>query len=84
MSKPINLSDFDYLYIFFMLLQKQIQDFIKSNYLPSVIKQIPQDQDLSNGLLTLTVKIDMVKTLRQAREIRTFIFGNFIEFNQLI
>ena len=67
-----------------MLVQHQIKAYIKSNFLPSVLKQIPINEDLSQRLLTLTVKIDLIKTLKQAKDIGTFIIGNFIEFQQLV
>jgi hypothetical protein len=67
-----------------MLLQKQIKAHIKTNFLPSVIKKIPQDYDPTHGLLTLTVKVDLMKTFRQASHIASFIVGNFSEFYQIV
>jgi len=67
-----------------MLVQHQIKTYIKNNYLPAVLKQIPINKDITQSLLTLTVKIDLIKTLKQAKDIATFIIGNFIEFHLLV
>jgi hypothetical protein len=60
-----------------MLQKKQIMTHIKTNFLPSVIKRIPNDYDPTHGLLTLTVKVDLMKTFRQASNIASFIVGSF-------
>ena len=60
-----------------MLQQRQIKSHIKTHFLPSALKNIPEEYDPAHGLLTLLVKIDLMKTFRQATHIATFIVGNF-------
>lgn len=67
-----------------MLLEKQIKDHIKTNFISSVIKQIPPNYDPAHGLLTLSVRVDFIKTVRSAKEIASFIVGNFVEFSRLV
>jgi hypothetical protein len=63
---------------------QKIKDYIKGTMLPSVMRQIPTNEDLTHSILTITVKIDLLRTLKQAKEIGTFIIGDFIEFNHLL
>lgn len=60
-----------------MLQQRQIKTHIKTHLLPSALKYIPEDYDPAHGLLTLLVKVDLMKTFRQASHIASFIVGNF-------
>ena len=59
----------------------QLQTYVKDNYLPALMQQLTP---LPHGLLSPTVRIDFIKTLRQAKHVASFIIGNFLEFTQLV
>jgi hypothetical protein len=48
-----------------MLLEREIKTFVKNNYIPIVLKQIPPNFDGSIGQLSISIKLDLTKTLRQ-------------------
>ena len=67
-----------------MLQQRQIKTYIKTNLLAHIHKQIPTDYDSTHGLLTLSIKFDLLKTFRQATQIAAFIVSNFSAFISIV
>lgn len=49
-----------------------------------VLKQIPHNFDGSIGQLSISIKLDLTKTLRQNNDIGIFIIGNYPRFTQLV
>jgi hypothetical protein len=64
-----------------MLLERELKAFIRNTLLTTVLKQLPSE---CSGSLSVSLKLDLTKTLRQGYAIGAFIIGDFPSFIKLI
>ena len=67
-----------------MMEQHQLKEYVREHYLASLLKQVPLDQDLSHGMLTLALKVNLAKTIRDSPDIAALLIGNYIQFRRTV